>query len=188
MAQDSGFGERSSRILAAAMNRVGIRGIVDAYGQIGALCGREDGRVRYGGHLPEEDIDEGSLSEASGARMGCDCVFMTHRLETAHRRWIVGREYGVFTVELFAARGLLDGPTVLLHGVEMTGADIRILAERGVSLAHFPVSNLAEVAPVAECLDAGVVWRMATIGGARAYGVGGELGAIAEGRAAPDRG
>jgi 5-methylthioadenosine/S-adenosylhomocysteine deaminase len=131
----------------------------------------------------------------------------------------VTEKYGLSSVQLFAERGLLDGRTVLFHGVEMTEEDIRVLAEHGASLAHCPISNLADVAPVPKCLEAGVevglgtdfghadiwevmrvahylrkgrpdeldaetVFRMATAGGARAYGLGELVGEIAEGYAA----
>jgi 5-methylthioadenosine/S-adenosylhomocysteine deaminase len=144
---------------------------------------------------------------------------MTYCLETKWRRDAVLEKYGRSSVRLFAERGLLDGKTVLFHGVELTDDDIRTLSEHGASLAHCPVSNLADVAPVPRCLDLGVevglgtdfgradiweemrvalylregrpdeldaetVFRMATIGGARAYGVENLIGKIAEGHAA----
>ncbi|MEW6635398.1 MAG: amidohydrolase family protein [Actinomycetota bacterium] len=221
--QDSGLGEPPGveRLLAEAMNEVGIRGIVDAYDEIERLHDRPDGLVAFGGHLPEEeDITDETLADAARQRKACpDVTFMTHCLETKWRREAVLENYGCSSVRLFAERGLLDGRTVLFHGVEMGDEDIRILAEHGASLAHCPVSNLAAVAPVPRCLEMGVevglgtdfgsadiwevmrvahylrkgrpdeldaetVFRMATIGGARAYGMEEYIGKIAEGHAA----
>jgi 5-methylthioadenosine/S-adenosylhomocysteine deaminase len=221
--QDSGLGEPPdvARILSGAVNEVGIRGVVDAYGEVERLHDRPDGLVAFGGHLPEEeDITDEALADAERHRKTCpDATFMTHCLETKWRRDAVLRKYGRSSVRLFAERGLLDGETVLFHGVEMDEEDIATLAEHGVSLAHCPVSNLADVAPVPRCLEMGVevglgtdfgsadiwevmrvahylrkgrpeeldaetVFRMATTGGARAYGVDDHIGKIAEGHAA----
>ena len=221
--QDSGLGEPPGveGMLAEAMNAVGVRGVVDAYDEIGRLCDRPEGLVAFGGHLPEEeDITDEELAAAEKNREACpDATFMTHCLETEWRRDAVLEKYGRSSARLFAERGLLDGRTVLFHGVEMDEEDIATLAERGASLAHCPVSNLADVAPVPRCLETGVevglgtdfghadmwevmrvahylrkgrpdelgaetVFRMATAGGARAYGLGDLIGKIAEGYAA----
>jgi 5-methylthioadenosine/S-adenosylhomocysteine deaminase len=211
--QDSGLGEPPdvARILSGAMNEVGIRGVVDAYDEIERLHDSPDGLVSFGGHLPEEDITDEALADAERNRKACPAAtFMTHCLETKWRRDAVLEKYGRSSVRLFAERGLLDGKTVLFHGVELTDDDIRTLSEHGASLAHCPVSNLADVAPVPTCLDLGVevglgtdfgradiweemrvalylrkgrpdeldaetVFRMATIGGARAARAEGSL-------------
>jgi 5-methylthioadenosine/S-adenosylhomocysteine deaminase len=221
--QDSGLGEPPGveRLLAEAMNEVAIRGVVDAYDEIERLQDPPDGLVSFGGHLPEEeDITDETLAEAERHREARPGVtFMTHCLETKWRREAVLRNYGRSSVQLFAEKELLDGNTVLFHGVEMTDEDIRSLAHCGASLAHCPVSNLAAVALVPRCLELGVevglgtdfgsadiwevmrvahylrkgrpdeldaetVFRMATIGGARAYGMEDRIGKIAEGHAA----
>jgi 5-methylthioadenosine/S-adenosylhomocysteine deaminase len=221
--QDSGLGEPPGveGMLAEAMNEVGVRGVVDAYDEIGRLHDRPDGLVAFGGHLPEEeDITNEELATAVRNREACpDATFMTHCLETKWRRDAVLKKYGRSSVRLFAEKGLLDGKTALFHGVEMDEEDIATLAEHGASLAHCPISNLADVAPVPRCLEMGVevglgtdfghadiwevmrvahylrkgrrdelgaetVFRMATAGGARAYGMADRLGKIAEGYAA----
>lgn len=144
---------------------------------------------------------------------------MTHCLEAKWRREAVLQKYGRSSVQIFAERSLLDGRTVLFHGVELTDEDIRFLVEHRWSLTHCPVSNLADIAPVSRCLEMGVevalgtdfgsadiwevmrvahylrkgrpveldaetVFHMATIGGARAYGIEDRIGKIAKGHAA----
>ncbi len=56
--------------------------------------------------------------------------------------------------------GFLDSHLNVAHGVWLTLNEVRILARRGVSVAHCPVSNMklasGGVAPVPEMLDAGV--------------------------------
>lgn len=49
---------------------------------------------------------------------------------------------GMTPTEFFASTGVLDVPVTAAHCVYVTDSDIQILADRGVSVAHNPVSNL----------------------------------------------
>ncbi len=156
--QDSGLGERPARVRSQAMNDVGLRGLIDAYEEIEELADRADRRVLFGGHLPEEeDITEEALMAMVRARAAVpDAVFMTHCLETKQRKDLILERAGRSTVRLFEERGLLAGRTVLFHGTEMDEGDIRILTERGVSLVHSPITNIAEAGVVDLCVQAGI--------------------------------
>lgn len=70
------------------------------------------------------------------------------------------RRYGIRPIEALEKFGLLDAHRVLLaHCVWLDDAEIRLLAERGVGVAHNPVSNMklaSGAAPVERLLDAGV--------------------------------
>jgi 5-methylthioadenosine/S-adenosylhomocysteine deaminase len=155
--QDSGLGERSAVLLMEAANTAGIRALIDAYDAIDALRDRVAGQVRFGGHLPEEeDITDATLAAAAQVRSAADLILMTHCLETPQRKAIVVQHYGRSTVQLFADHSLLDGRTVLFHGVELSDDDIRVLAARGASLVHCPISNLSAIAPLGKCLAHGV--------------------------------
>lgn len=57
-----------------------------------------------------------------------------------HERCI--RERGMTPTEFFAETGVLDAPTTAAHCVWVSDSDISILAQKGVSVAHNPVSNL----------------------------------------------
>ncbi len=63
--------------------------------------------------------------------------------------------------------GILDSPVVAAHCVWMTDEDIRLFAERGVTIAHNPVSNLklaSGIAPIGKMLDAGCRVALGTDG------------------------
>ena len=119
--------------------------------------------------------------------------------------------------------GLVDAQTMLVHGVQLTPAELARVAEKGASLCLCPRSNLGltgAVADVPAALAAGVnlalgtdslascpdlsLWAemrklmeiypelapeaviaIATTGGARALGLGGDFGLIAPGFCAP---
>ncbi len=67
--------------------------------------------------------------------------------------------HGVSPVEYLAKLGLFEHKTLAAHCVHLSELDIMLLAERGVSVAHNPKSNLKlanGIAPVKQMLDAGV--------------------------------
>lgn len=78
------------------------------------------------------------------------------------------RRYGMTPVEALARFGLLDAPHVLLaHGVWLSDVEIALLAERGVGIAHNPISNMklaSGAAPVDRLLAAGVAVGLGTDG------------------------
>jgi 5-methylthioadenosine/S-adenosylhomocysteine deaminase len=76
-------------------------------------------------------------------------------------------QYGMSPTEYFDKAGLFDRPTLAAHCVVLTDNDIRILAERKVSVAHNPQSNMklaSGIAPVKKLLDAGVNVAIGTDG------------------------
>lgn len=67
--------------------------------------------------------------------------------------------HGCSPVEYLAKLGLFERKTLAAHCVHLSELDIMLLAERGVSVAHNPKSNLKlanGIAPVKQMLDAGV--------------------------------
>lgn len=69
------------------------------------------------------------------------------------------RHGGMSPVEWFNSLGAFDIPMTAAHCVWVDENDIRILAEKGVSVAHNPASNMklaSGFAPIAAMMDAGV--------------------------------
>lgn len=69
------------------------------------------------------------------------------------------RHGGLTPAGWFAQLGVFDVPTTAAHAVWVDDADIKIMAEYGVTVAHNPVSNLklaSGIAPVPRLLAAGV--------------------------------
>lgn len=75
--------------------------------------------------------------------------------------------HGETPTAYFHRLGLFQMPTLAAHGVWLSGEDIGILARDGVTVAHNPVSNMklgSGVAPVAQCIGAGVPVALGTDG------------------------
>lgn len=139
---DDGLAEGRSPALAAALDEVGVRGVVNAHEQAADLVPADPDR--YLAPLPDEDeLTSESLSAAAGfaERFGA-ARLATHCLETQPRRRKVRAEFGRSTVQVFAQAGLLHRGTVLYHCVHTDEADLQALAASGAGLVHCPVSNL----------------------------------------------
>ncbi|MEN6436094.1 MAG: amidohydrolase [Anaerolineaceae bacterium] len=90
-----------------------------------------------------------------------------HCAETATEAQDVFKRYGKTPVELLNSIGLLDGRIILAHCVHVTPQEIDILAQKGVTVAHNPVSNLklaSGIAPVFPMLQKGVNVTIGTDG------------------------
>ncbi len=75
--------------------------------------------------------------------------------------------HGTTPTATFLKYGLLDAPTTAAHGVYLTEEDMKILADKGASIVHNPVSNLklgSGVAPVPQMLKMGVNVALGTDG------------------------
>jgi len=77
--------------------------------------------------------------------------------EKEHKECI-GR-WGKTPTEFFLDAGVLDVPTTAAHGVWLQDSDLPILAEKKVTIAHNPVSNLklgSGVMPLGKLMNAGI--------------------------------
>ena len=78
----------------------------------------------------------------------------------------IGR-HGKTPTRFFADLGVLDVPTTAAHCVWVSDEDIAVLAEKGVSVAHNPVSNLklgSGVMPLKKMIEGGVNVALGTDG------------------------
>ncbi|WP_427338459.1 amidohydrolase family protein [Caloranaerobacter sp. DY30410] len=157
---ESGTIDCSPKILSDTINDLGIRGVVDTYDEIFTYYDKVDGNVKYAGHLlEEEDITEEGLLVCKQLKEKYDNIFMTHCLENEWRKNIVFSKFNKSTIKLFDEYNLLDNNTVLFHAVCMQKEDIDLLAEKGSSIVHCPISNLetgAGIANIKYCLSKGV--------------------------------
>ena len=90
-----------------------------------------------------------------------------HLAETTVEDSNARSQYGMSPTEYFDKVGLFNRPTLAAHCVVLSDNDIRILAERKVSVAHNPQSNMklaSGVAPVKRLLDAGINVSIGTDG------------------------
>mgnify|MGYP004636300469 FL=1 len=92
-----------------------------------------------------------------------------HLSETEREHSECMARWGKTPTGFFRDTGVLDVPTTAAHCVWVTDDDIAVLAEKGVTVAHNPVSNLklgSGVAPLRRLLDAGVNVALGTDGAA----------------------
>lgn len=85
--------------------------------------------------------------------------FNTHCSETTAEVETVTKNAGMSPPRYLDSLGILSAHTVLAHCVHVPQDEIELFAQRGVTVAHCPISNLklaAGIAPVAPMLRAGV--------------------------------
>jgi len=90
-----------------------------------------------------------------------------HLCETASEVQDSYDEYGESPIEHLNTLGLLDIPMLAAHCIHLSEADIALLAEKQVGIAHCPTSNMklaSGFAPVPELLEAGAVVGLGTDG------------------------
>jgi 5-methylthioadenosine/S-adenosylhomocysteine deaminase len=92
---------------------------------------------------------------------------LTHLSETKRENDDAMQERNMSPTKRLDMIGFFDGPTLVAHAVWLDDADIAILAQRGVGVAHNPSSNMklaSGVAPVLKMLAAGVAVGLGTDG------------------------
>jgi 5-methylthioadenosine/S-adenosylhomocysteine deaminase len=133
--------------------------------------GAADGRLRVaiGTHAEYTNTDESIRSHVAAAeRLGA--MIHVHIAETrAETEGCKKRRGGRSPVRCLADLGLLDLPVLAAHCVWVDGADIALLAQKGATVAHNPVSNLklaSGVMPLPAMLDHGLRVALGTDGAA----------------------
>lgn len=94
-------------------------------------------------------------------------LFCTHAAETRAEVADIEQRYGRSVIRHLDHLGLLDARTVLAHCVWLDDEEIEILARRGATVSHNPMSNLklaSGFARVADMLAAGVRVTLGTDG------------------------
>lgn len=88
-----------------------------------------------------------------------------HVAETQEESGIILKRYGKRPLAFLDDLGYLDHKAVFAHGVELNEAEIELLADSQVAIAHNPISNLklaSGIAPVVQLQKAGVPVGIAT--------------------------
>ncbi|NLM83276.1 MAG: amidohydrolase [Clostridiales bacterium] len=144
----------------------GARRLRDAEAEIRAWSGRENITFMLAPHAPYT-CDEDYQREVAEAARRLNVPIHTHISESEAEMQTIREKYGCTPPELMDKTGLLTNRTVAAHCVYLTDSDIQLFAERGVSVATNPVSNLKlanGVAPIPKMLKAGVNVAMGTDG------------------------
>ena len=127
-----------------ALERLGMRGVLDADSLLPDFAGQDSSLVSFAGHLlEEEDLTEEALSAVKSLYDRFpERIFGSHCLETAYRRQLAEDFCGKSSPELFWEKGLLSHRNVLYHCVHADERDWDIIAKSGAGVVHNPVSNL----------------------------------------------
>jgi len=128
----------------------------------------KDGRVKLNAHIhgcytspPSWWEQVAAFAQAHHLRMH------VHLSETKTEHENCIKTYGKTPAAMFAEHGVFNVPTTAAHGVWVTDEDIAILAEKDVTVAHNPISNLklaSGLAPVQKMKTAGVNVALGTDG------------------------
>ena len=121
-------------------------------------------KVMVAPHSPyscSRDLLEASLGLAKEE----DIPLHIHVAETKEESGIILKRYGKRPIAFLDELGYLDHQAVFAHGVELNEAEIALLADSQVAIAHNPISNLklaSGIAPVVQLQKAGVPVGIAT--------------------------
>ncbi|MCG8564392.1 MAG: amidohydrolase, partial [Desulfobacterales bacterium] len=110
-----------------------------------------------------------TLVRAKDAARKAGVLFQIHVAETRGEADLIPQLKGRSIVTYLDDLGILDGDTLLVHGVWISDANIETIAQRGCGLAHCPESNMklaSGIAPVPRMLAAGVPVGLGTDGAA----------------------
>lgn len=109
-----------------------------------------EGNIRVDAAIHAEYTSSESLwYELGGFARENGMVMQVHLSETAREHAECLAKYGKTPARLFCDAGVFDAKTLAAHCVHVTDEDIEIFAEKGVSVAHNPVSNLKLASGVA---------------------------------------
>lgn len=114
-------------------------------------------------------FNEQTLANAAALAKQLNTGIHIHILETAAEVESSKRDYGMTSVEICQKTGVLDVPVLAAHCVHLTDGDMKILKEKGCSIAHNPTSNLklgSGIARVPEMLNLGINVCLGTDGAA----------------------
>lgn len=144
--------------------------LIEAVDVVKRLNGSADGRIKVDMSLHAEytNVEKYCRYVAQvGKELGVG--MQVHISETASEHDECIARHGMTPIRFFEETGVLDLPTTAAHCVWVEDGDIEIMAKRGVSAAHNPVSNLklgSGIMPYKKMKDAGVNITLGTDGAA----------------------
>lgn len=103
----------------------------------------ENGRIKVDFSLHSEYTNTYSMIEQFGEFSKTHgAINHIHLSETKAEHENCKKKYGKTPARLFYDAGVLDAPTIFAHCVYVEDSDIELFKEKGVTVAHCPVSNL----------------------------------------------
>lgn len=114
-------------------------------------------------------FNENTLRNAAKLAKQLKTGIHIHLLETTAEVESSKNDYGMTSVEICRETGVLDVPVMAAHCVHLTDSDLKIMKEKGASVAHNPTSNLklgSGIARIPEMMDLGINVCLGTDGAA----------------------
>jgi len=171
-AREAGMRAYVSHALIDLMDRdEGLRQVGLAEDYIRRIRGMGDPRIgiAISPHAPYSCSEE-TLLKAKEIAEREGIPLHIHLAETRKEQVDFEKKYRLREVEYLDRIGFLSHRLVAAHSVWLTRREVRLLAERGVKVAHCPVSNmkLAEggTAPIPEMMEEGLTVSLGTDGAA----------------------
>lgn len=128
----------------------------------------DGGRIKIDAAIHAEYTTSESLwRELGGFAKENNMIMQLHISESKSEHEECIKKYGKTPIELFEHFGVLDAKTIAAHCVWVTEQDMEIMTEKGVTVAHNPVSNLklaSGIAPIPKMLSKGVNVSLGTDG------------------------
>ncbi|RLE34578.1 putative aminohydrolase SsnA [Candidatus Acetothermia bacterium] len=87
-------------------------------------------------------LSDGSLEKCVAAAEPLGLSFHTHLAEGKEDPVDSLQKYGMRTAERLDKFGILTEGTLLIHGIQLSGAELELLSERPASVIHNPSSNM----------------------------------------------
>jgi 5-methylthioadenosine/S-adenosylhomocysteine deaminase len=132
-----------------------------------ATAGRDERfQMGLGPHAAYTVPPEGLRTIAAEARAR-DALLQIHLSETEPECHVVQERYGMSAPALLASEGVLEGRVLAAHAVWLNEADLGLLAEHDVAVAHCPGSNGklgSGIAPLRSMLGRGIRVGLGTDG------------------------
>ena len=144
--------------------------VTEAIGIYDRWYGRANGRIKVDMSLHAEYTNVPECYDYMSAltkKLGTGFHIHVSETRSEHEECIA--RHGLTPMGLLEAHGVLENPTLAAHCVWVNDEDIAIIAKRGVSVAHNPVSNLklgSGIMPYKKMRDAGVNITLGTDGAA----------------------
>ncbi len=124
-------------------------------------------RIAIGPHSPYTCSSE-LLQESAKLSAKYEAPLTIHVAETRKEQADCEKERGMRVIDYLDSLGVLTPRTIAAHSVWLTKSEVKKMADRGVKVAHCPVSNLklanGGIAALPEMMEAGVTVGLGTDG------------------------
>ncbi|MBI4248809.1 MAG: putative aminohydrolase SsnA, partial [Elusimicrobia bacterium] len=168
--ESQGFQSGSLDVLQVAVQKAGVRavlalGVSDRYGRAREGIQENERFIKKSTAFPSDwiapmaglhasfTVEEDTLRAVSDLARRYRVGVHTHAAEDAYDQSHCLRRYKKRVLQRFDEAGLLNAKTLLAHCIHVDRSEMRRMAEKGVSVAHNPESNMNNAVGAARLLE-----------------------------------